>query len=367
MKHKSDTVLYGFDDFKTIKLSQRALFSDYGWYLNYYNDLCTYLTVDSTLQAKMFSDSSYTSNVATKQTLCEDHPELLNTASKLFVHPTCKLSRTMLAQKYGKSLNPWFADAVVIPAFYKWIINTQHVVIFANYEAKLIVIIDILNDKIEASNSFQLEQSFESLAKSAPIRTSYASGYSYEDVLKSQIIYIGNCFKIPHSDSYILDILTGTIPASKIVFEKTVQKSLSTDDNQLSLESLVNIHDMLESSDENTVGAGLKALSMMDYIHYPNSIRFVLKNIYKGNYIYNKATNSTSVKFMFKQLTNSSRRSAFPGNYDYAIYEQDFELLKQLIKHYEPSYGASVLDYMRHISFMTVNDDGVLVPRLKSS
>ena len=44
-----------------------------------------------------------------------DHKELLETAKTVYVHPSCKVSRTLLSQKYKKTLNPWTADVIVVP------------------------------------------------------------------------------------------------------------------------------------------------------------------------------------------------------------------------------------------------------------
>jgi hypothetical protein len=122
---------------------------------------------------------------------------------------------------------------------------------------------------------------------------------------------------------------------------------------------------MLESSDDETVGAGLKALSMMDYMHYPNSVRYIIKNLSRNNYYYNKAANSTSVRFMRKQLSGSGKGIMWLGSYDMEIYEQDYELLKQLILHYEPRYKDNLLSRMKIFPFMKVSNDGILIPRLK--
>ena len=113
---------------------------------------------------------------------------------------------------------------------------------------------------------------------------------------------------------------------------------------------------MLESTDENTVSAGLKALSMLDYMHYPKSINYML-DLTNGRYRWNKTMHSTSVKFMFKQLLKcSSERN---------IYPQDFELIKQYIAHYNSISIEDVNPKLLYCEFMTVDPNGMLMPILK--
>lgn len=276
----------------------------------------------------------------------------------------------MLAEKYKKSLNPYLSDAVVIPKpFYKEFRLTK-TALFINDSAKVIVRVDIVDSEAAAVIQNAMEGArFEDLIKSAP-ETMYSRNMSYDinDMLKAELFYYGDLLYIPNTQSWARDLLTHSIPSDKIVFEESVQESLGCENNQLDFDSLCSIKDMLESSDENTVSAGLKALSMMDWMHYPNSIKFILNNVdSKSNWIYNKACNSTSVKYMMTTIAGdySRKRTWWPGDYDYDIYEKDFELFLKLKCHYHHIQLSDVMNHIRSISFVKVNEQGFLAPNLK--
>lgn len=352
MTNKKGSRLYSFEDYKILYLgNDDFLFGYYSPILPYSYDksAVTFLTVDNSLTATVIDDCG----VVFRPCLYENHPDLLDTAKKVYVHPSCKLSRSMMAEKYGKCINPWVADAVVVPTPPDRSVVMKYMVLFCNDAAKLIVMVNIKDELNKALASiFQIGKTYETLCKSIPTCI-HSDDYKFDDLLKSEFFFSGKVLIIPNNQSYILDALTRNLPISKTVFEESVQRSLSTEDNQLSLEALINIHDMLNSSDANTVGAGLKALSMMDYIHYPNSVRYIIKHLNNINYRYNKAANSTSVKFMFKQLCpETAIRRYWPGDYDSTIYEKDYDLFLQLIKHYEPAYKDNVLARIMNMNFM---------------
>jgi hypothetical protein len=186
-------------------------------------------------------------------------------------------------------------------------------------------------------------------------------------IMDSELFYVGEVLTVPNSCSFVADILTNSIPRDKIVWETSVMESLGNDTNQLSLDNLISIKDMLESSDDNTVSAGLKSLSMMDWIHYPNSVRFILREIdNKWNWAYNKACDSTSVKYMLRSLSpNTNSRGRWPGEYDHTIYKEDYDLFKQLKIHFDKCTPENVLSYMRYFNFMTVTPAGLISPSIK--
>jgi hypothetical protein len=124
---------------------------------------------------------------------------------------------------------------------------------------------------------------------------------------------------------------------------------------------------MLESSDENTVSAGLKSLSMMDWMHYPNSIKFMMDQTTMYNWKYNKACNSTSVKYMLKTITGTTNRRHWPGSLDNEIYEADYELFKQLKCHYHQINPDQIMSYIRSFNFMRVDVNGFISPNIKQA
>lgn len=360
--------LYGFEDYNIVKMRSGVLNKYSSYSLPYIFDLSTvtYITEDN-LPVSVGYDLK--DNVVFSLTLCHENKELLTVAKKVYVHPSCKLSRSMMAEKYGKCLSPWGADAVVIPSpDFKGILYNK-VALFANDDAKMLAIVFVLDDEgSETIDSLNDGVTFSEV-KSPYLNDTYTQ-YDKNALYASKLFYRGNILSIPTSKQYVLDILTRQLPTDRLVYENTVQESLGTEDNKITLEALTNIYDMVRSTDKNTVGAGLKALSMMDYMHYSNSIKYVFNKLNTANYgwRYNKAVNSTSVKFMFKQLCPWGGRNKWPGYFDTEIYEQDFELFKQLVRYYDNSWDDSdpryLLKKMHMYDFVDVHNN-TLNPRLR--
>jgi hypothetical protein len=276
----------------------------------------------------------------------------------------------MMGEKYKKSLNPYLSDAVIIPKPEYGEFDLSKKALFINESAKLIVMVRIDSDDAHKRIKDACEgDKFQVLMTCNP-DDSYGSHkpYTIEDVVNSEFFYYGEVLYVPNSMSWAMDVLTHSIPAEKIVFEESVQESLSSETNQLDFDSLCSIKDMLESSDENTVSTGLKSLSMMDWMHYPQSIKFILNNIDdKYNWIYNKACTSTSVKYMLKTISGSAarNRTRWPGDFDEEIYEKDFELFKKLKCHYHHIQPNDIMSHIRSLNFMSVNSEGIMTPNIK--
>lgn len=372
---KSKTHIRGFEDYNIVYLSDYCLYTTGSFYVpySYTNNASEYL-INKNLPVAITKDVhpqyGYCQGVIFSPKLCIDHKELLNDAKKVYVHQCCKISRSLIAEKYKKSLNPHLADAVVIPnPGYKYC-NLCKKALFINEDAHMIVMINLDNDGSEYnSQSFKEGDKLKDLTPGYPDMRYASRIYSYDvsEMMQAELFYVGDVLEVPNTHSYIIDLLTGVIPADKTVFENTIQNSLGNETNQLDFDSLTSIVDMLNSSDENTVAAGLKSLSMMDWIHYPQSVKFALNNTNsKSNWIYNKACDSTSVKYMMRTLSGGCvKRTVWPGNYDHDIYEKDFELFKQLKCHYHHIDSADLLQHIRNLDFIGVDSEGRLIPIIK--
>lgn len=372
---KNHAHIHGFEDYNIVALGDSCFCATFGFHLpySYDNSTGTYLTTkDLPVNVYNKENPSYpcVKTVVFEPELTTNHKELLDTAKKVFTHQSCKLSRSMMAEKYKKSLNPFLSDAVIIPEPEYGEFNLRKNALFINEAAKLIV--KVLIDSDESTAIIQNAEEgdkFKNLITCQP-DDNYGSHkpYKIDDILESEFFYYGDLLYVPNSQSWALEVLTHTIPADKIVFENSVQESLSNETNQLDFDSLCSIKDMLESSDENTVSAGLKSLSMMDWMHYPQSIKFILNNVSKKyNWIYNNACNSTSVKYMIKTIAGdyARKRTWWPGNFDSEIYEEDFELFKKLKCHYHHIQPDDFINHVRAIDFIKINSDGFLVPNIK--
>lgn len=291
----------------------------------------------------------------------KDHPELLKTAKKVFVHKECKISRTLIAEKYKKSLSPFAADVVVVPEFKNGSCSIIKRAVFINEK-----------DKVIGMASFYKPEHFEYFNAN--------KGKALKDLLQPQCVewfeanpglldatleYVGWILDTNKENSPLVDLLTNALPEDKIVFEKTIQNSLGTEDNKITFENIISIHEMLKSTDENTQAAGMKALSVMDYMHYPNSVKLMFSQMNTWDWRYNKANSSTSVKFMLKSIFGERWRRWW-GNYNKTIYPQDLELFKKLLVHYEKLKDEDINNRMSSLEFMKVNADGMLVPVLEA-
>lgn len=375
MKIKNYAHIHGFEDYKLIPLGDTCFSSasTWGFYCprDYERSADTYI-INNNLSVKVYNvvDPKYDwVKTVTIEPSITDHKELLDTAKKVYTYASCNLSRSMMAEKYKKSLNPILSDAVIIPKPNYNELRLFKCALFVHEPTKSIVLStidsDIAHDVVKKA---QEGDKFEDLITCTPDSSSlHVRGYNIEDMMKSEFFYYGEVVWIPNTQSWAVDVLTNNILLDKIVFEESVQESLADETNKLDFNSLCSIKDMLESSDEDTVSAGLKSLSMMDWMHYVQSVKFILDNITsKYNWVYNKACNATSVKYMLNTISgNVRKRTSWPGDYDTEIYEDDFELFKKLKCHYHHIQPGEIMDNLKYLEFMTVNSDGLLIPNIK--
>ena len=367
-----NTHIYGFEDYNIVSINSNILKQKWDYLLSRsFMKVPESLIITKDLSVKASLQSiGYYGTVTFEPALCENHPELLNTATKIYTHPSCKLSRTMMAEKYRKSLNPYLSDAVVIPEPSYQDLYYRQCALFINEAVKIIVLVQLCEDddkdtinKLESTQEGELLWNLITCGlKTYPYGN---SDYTTTNILDAGFMYCGGILHIPNTHSYIMDLLTGSIPADKIVFEKSVQESLGTANNQLDFNSLTSIKDMLESSDSNTVAAGLKSLSMMDWMHYSNSVKYIMNLVENYSWRYNNAVNSTSVKYMLRTLSNSSNRRRWPGNYSNSIYNEDYELFTQLKMHYDKVNPEDLLNNIRFLEFIGVNSSGIITPVIK--
>lgn len=372
MRKNTNSYIYGFEDYGIVSVWDSILIQRNTFYVPhcFEHNAGNYI-INENLPSKAYSAPhpvySCVDAVEFTPAICEDHKELLSAGKKLYVHPSCKLSRSMMAEKYKKSLDPFLSDAVVVPKPNYGEFSLCKVALFVNDEAKLIVMVIIYSDDI-----IELVKTFtENLTLADCINCHLQQGYGrsvyqISSMLNAKFTFLGELLFVPNTQSYAFDILTCNLPTDKTVFEESVQESLGDETNKLTFDSLISIKDMLDSSDENTVAAGLKSLSMMDWAHYPNSVKAILYQADSRNWRYNNAAYSTSVKYMLDTISGGpSGRRHWPGSYTHEIYEEDYELFKQLMVHYDHIAFNKVLLYIRSYNFMTVDSEGNIVPRLK--
>ena len=143
MKPKTHNYIYGFEDYNIVALGDSYFRNTWSSYLPYGFDNAggNYIInkdLPYEMEARQNPMYSWQYDIIFTPELCINHPELLATAKKVYTHPSCKLSRSMMQEKYKKSLNPYLSDAVVIPNPYLGGFVLYDVALFINENQKLI-------------------------------------------------------------------------------------------------------------------------------------------------------------------------------------------------------------------------------------
>ena len=361
--------IYYFEDCHFAQINSISFFHGYKkWNLvgGYYREYNSIGTPCVNLPVKVIDDSYNNKRFSPK--LFVDHKGLLGEGKKVWVHPRCKIARSLLAEKYKKCLDPWTADVVVVPEVKRgdWFLRKE--ALFYNEQKNILLSTQVYYDKIE--------KFFDTVKEGETLRNLFAGKervHSYGEnttiftddaVLDAELIYYGDMIYVYNTGSHIADGLTRSIPLDKTGCEKSVQESLSSEENRITFEGICSIKDMVDSSDSDTVGAGLKALAMMDWINYPNSVKFML-NCCDWNYRYNKAADSTAVRYMFITLTEKTNRHRWPGGYTDKISIDDYELFSKLKMYYDKTPEDKLLNSMVSYNFMIVSPEGLVRPNIK--
>jgi hypothetical protein len=121
------------------------------------------------------------------------------------------------------------------------------------------------------------------------------------------------------------DIRLGLLPKDKVVSDTDVLNYISGKNNTLDVDTMMSIYDLVKSSDKDTTVLGLKTLSLLDYIHYPNSARFIIGSINSPQLF---RLPIASITYMYKKLDIRNRSdTSFWGK---TLSKKDFEMLAQL-------------------------------------
>jgi hypothetical protein len=193
-----------------------------------------------------------------------------------------------VSTKYNKSLDAWTADVVAIPEAQEYDITKENIAVFVNEDEKIVVLAPYSEDD---KCDFESGLPYSSVCNNNALYKwclSHECTDKFSSILQSTLIWHGSATKVELSASWIADLMTGMLPSNKLVYEKTLMESLGSEDNKVTLDSLVSLISMLKSPDDDTVAVGLKSIASMDYVHYTASIVFALQlDMY--NYKYNKA------------------------------------------------------------------------------
>lgn len=275
-----------------------------------------------------------------------EHKEVLDTAKTVYMHPCCSFPKSYATKKYKKTLNPWLADAVVVPNLTKkYFYLFENMCIFINEDKKLIAIIrEPWSDAVK--NRIVPGATISSIANSdmsyiINLRSRYKNYFDFDlmDMLDAKFENKLNLLKCDKKDNYIVDLIMGALPKNKLVYEDSFVASLNDDTNQITYDVLKSIKEMLNSSDDEIVSTGMKALTTLNYMDYPNSVKYVLW--YTNNkWYHNKAKSSTAFKYLYKNLLCNSKFIRFQ---DRVISRKDWDIFAQM--HREDNYDHLLPDY----------------------
>lgn len=356
MLQKSSFRLYGFEDYATYVFPSPNLLTDpdYNYWQLYSSGASGTVTLLPESQCPV---------IITKE-LVKNHTELLTDAKNIYVHPACTISRSLLGTKYRKVKTPYAADIVVIPNAHSFSKVTY--LLFINDKARIVVFIYYYKDANMPVQPQKGEPLYKYL-KGQAITDLENEGVVGRGIINAEFVCHEQFIFFNKQNEHILDIITHTIPGDKTVYEKNVQESLSSEDTQLTLESLISLKDMLCSRDGDTVSAAWKALASLDYTKYPYCVLQLLDAVWDDNVgaFYNKATQSTIVRFMLKNFFHQRRRGSFTYNSD-TISKEDYALLKPFLMYLKQfSSEREAVSYLYNKPYMYYDSEYRLTPRYK--
>ena len=112
---KNHTHIYGFEDYNIVALGDYCFCNNYRFNIPYgfHNYPGNYI-INRDLPVRVYSKPnpsySWISYTEFEPELAVNHKELLANAKKVFTHPSCKLSRSMMGEKYKKRYLKYFRD-----------------------------------------------------------------------------------------------------------------------------------------------------------------------------------------------------------------------------------------------------------------
>ena len=310
-----------------------------------------------------------------------DETGTLDNVKTLYIHPNCKVPRTIVFNTYKKCLNPWVADAVVIPDCYRihrgWVYSDC--LVAANHNTReLFIGIGIRNRNetyvrgsafLESHPNVTLGEFIDKMRGSSSLSAisrkaeEVGAGYSIKNLYDARIFGLMDIVSLEPNQKYMADLLTSVIPNDRIVFESTLAKSLGCEDNKIDADALISISEMLLSKDKDVRGVGMKTLSTMDYMNYPVSVKYMLFDIFdnhggrgKAMWYLDNAAKSTQVDFMMKQLNGASATHRIWLR-ETKISHKDWDVLKEFME----KKGIYNHDHLQIFDFMEFTEKGFQV------
>lgn len=302
--------------------------------------------------------------------------------SKLYFHPNCTIPRAKVTQKYTRVIKTTSADNCVIPEL-RYPIKTNRAAIFINKSKNKIYYCPVKrrwqnNQEILYAPSLCLHYNvgtplleiYPLLANTMVDTNGYTYGMSkqeaqeaWNDFLDSTLIFYGHCAELVTKDVWVADLLYGKL--HDVVKESTILTTLGSEENKFDKEIFSNIKQMLESTDSNIVGIGLKTLAELDYEKYKNTAILLLCSSKGCKWLKNEMKHNTSVKYMLNFL---NLRNYAVEHYSSTINEEDFKLLQDTINlTFEEEINIVKANFLKRFPFvnLTFNYDITTSPLVK--
>lgn len=348
-------VLYGFEEYAT-SFGGSGIFDTGTWFHSYCrgSHFSPKYYVPAQLIGADENADFYTLDI-------KERPELLETAKNVYVYPGCTIPRDLVMTKYKKKLNPWEADVVVLP-------DNGHEFSMENLAAFMSTNNTLLLFSMEYIISHDPRETLMDKLRDTPVGTKLGSLVNPNvDNLSGhkddELVFIGKVVEFDSKRKYGMDIALGTLPSDKIVYENTLLHTLGSESNAPDFESMKSIGEMLGSQDSSMVITGLKALAALDYARFPQSTITVLNRT--GMWRYNSAMNATAVKYMLTHL--GYYRNKYFTYRSRHISQEDYDLTKQLIMHFDKLNEKEYLESCYTLPFVYVDSNNNAFPRLLSS
>ena len=298
--------IYGFDGYKAKEVTYTSL------YYKIFNDSYCYSSSKYLIPKECLINSIPKNNASTIN---------FDTVKSVYIHPSCKMPRVLL-DKYKKVLDPWKADICIVDDD---VINN-----FSADEENYpyVVLNDIKTIYIVSSPSYLRELLNVDDVVGHTLSEIPCSDF---DILANLPICEGSFLSISTRvyPSYLIkqyqDIRLGLLPNDKVVSDTEALNYISGKNNTLDVDTMMSIYDLVKSSDNDTTVLGLKTLSLLDYIHYPYSAKFIIEAI---NSLKLFKPSIASIAYMYKKL--NIRRCSDTSFYGKTLSKEDFEMLAQL-------------------------------------
>ena len=347
------TSVYKFDNYSTYKISSSVLY-DTGtvngpirkledhfipyYRQNRYNEIA--VPILKKIDIISNKDCPYTGKIDVKH--------LLNTVDnftfedKVYLHPNCSIPRAKVTQKYTRVLKPEKADICIVPKLERTL-NTENISIFINRNTyKLFILVNfrlwndgkIIKHTSDKCSNFPLESSILDInpyLKDSFIKNKYSGSSPYsqpeewKDFLESTLLYYGPVIYLYNKEAWVADLLYNKL--HDVITEDRILDTLGDSTNKFTKEIYDSFKEMLNSSDDDVIALGLKAIAEMDYKTYHNTVVHLLYSNSKWFYNGIKQNSSSSIKYMLNYL--GLWRNVL-DKYTKTITQEDFDLMQEV-------------------------------------